>query len=402
MIEVIEAVKIINQAHINLPDEEIPLEKAIGRVSREDVFADTDFPPFDKVMMDGIAIKWKDFEAGLRTFKIRGVQAAGSPQMTIESDGHCLEVMTGAVSPIGADVVIPYEELQIDAAKCEAKVLTDESVIGKNIHKKGTDKIAGALLISNGTLLGTPEIAIAASVGKSRVLVVKQPTVAIVSTGNELVGIDETPLPHQIRKSNVYALAAELFKLGINSQLFHLSDDKQKMIQKLGEVLSEHQIVLMSGGVSKGKFDFVPEVLGRLGVVTKFHRIRQKPGKPLMFGVKEAKNVVFAFPGNPVSTFMCFHKYFIPWLKRIFGIRSLPNYHAILAEDFSIKTGLAYFLQVEARIDQQGKLLAKPQVGKGSGDHANLLGSNAFLELPAETYHFKKGDVYPLIPFREI
>jgi molybdopterin molybdotransferase len=402
MIEVTEAVKIINHAHIKLSDVEIPLEKSIGRVLKEDILANTDFPPFDRVMMDGIAVKWKDFEAGLRTFKIQGVQAAGSLKMAIEGDGSCLEVMTGAVSPKGADLVIPYEEVQIDAGKGEAKVLIDTTVPGKNIHIKGTDKKAGELLISKGTLLGTPEIAIAASVGKSRVLVAKQPTVAIVSTGNELVDIDQTPLPHQIRKSNVYAISAELVKLGIKSDLYHLPDDRPAMTQELEEILSDHQVILMSGGVSKGKFDFVPEVLEQIGVVKKFHRIKQKPGKPLMFGVKEEENIVFAFPGNPVSTFMCFHKYFVPWLKGILGIRSMPNYHAVLAEDFSIKTGLAYFLQVEARIDEQGKLIASPQVGRGSGDHANLLNSNAFLELPAETYHFKKGELYPLIPFREL
>lgn len=402
MIEVTEAVKIINQAHIKLPDVEIPLEKAIGRVLREDVFADTDFPPFDRVMMDGIAIKWKDFVARLRTFKIQGVQAAGAPQKAIQSDGSCLEVMTGAVSPNGADLVIPYEEVQIDAGKGEAMVLIDTTARGKNIHKKGTDKKAGDLLISKGTLLGTPEIAIAASVGKAHLLVAKQPTVAIVSTGNELVDIHETPLLHQVRKSNVYAMSAELIKLGIKSDLYHLPDDKPAMTQKLEEILSDHQVILMSGGVSKGKFDFVPEVLEGIGVVKKFHRIKQKPGKPLMFGVRENRNVVFAFPGNPVSTFMCFHRYFVPWLKHVLGLGSLPNYHAILGEDFAIKTGLTYFLQVDARIDEAGKLIARPLVGKGSGDHANLLSSNAFLELPAETYQFKKGEVYPLIPFRDI
>jgi molybdopterin molybdotransferase len=299
-------------------------------------------------------------------------------------------------------VVIPYEEVQIDPDKGEAQVLIEKTTKGKNIHKKGVDKKAGDLLVAKGTLLGTPEIAIAASVGQSELLVTKQPTVAIVSTGNELVGVDEVPLPHQVRKSNVYAMAAELIKLGIQSDLYHLPDDKETMTQKLRDIISDHQIILMSGGVSKGKFDYVPEVLENLGVEKRFHRIKQKPGKPLMFGVREERNVVFAFPGNPVSTFMCFHKYFVPWLRKVLGNGEITEHHAILADDFSIKTGLTYFLQVDARIDEAGKLIANPVVGKGSGDHANLLSSNAFMELPEETYHFKKGGVYPLIPFRDI
>ncbi|MCK5278553.1 MAG: molybdopterin molybdenumtransferase MoeA, partial [Cyclobacteriaceae bacterium] len=149
-------------------------------------------------------------------------------------------------------------------------------------------------------------------------------------------------------------------------------------------------------------FDFIPEVLEELGVKKMFHRISQKPGKPFWFGVKEGKKVVFAFPGNPVSTFLCYHKYLVPWLKKSFGLIQLPPRNAILAQDFSIKTSLTYFLQVKTDIDENGHLLAYPKVGRGSGDHANLLSSDAFLELPGNTFDFKKGEIFNLIPFRNI
>ncbi len=402
MIEVSEAVKIINATKLNLPVVEIPIEKAVGRILREEITADMDFPPFDRVMMDGIAIKWDDFNEGKREFKIAGIQPAGAPQMTLTAPGTCLEVMTGASAPKGTDVVIPYEDIEINKATETAIVQLDKIPKGKNIHKKGTDKLVGDSLVLPGTPLGTPEIAIAASVGRSKLKVTKNPSIAIISTGNELVDIKEVPLPHQVRKSNVYALSAELTRMGLKSEMYHLSDQKEMMLESMVRIMEKHDVLLMSGGVSRGKFDFVPEVLEELGVEKKFHRIKQKPGKPLMFGEKPGKNVVFAFPGNPVSTFMCFHKYFLPWIKSNLGWMDQSQYSAILTDDVSIKTGLTYFLQVSTHVNDQGQLLASPVVGRGSGDHANLLISNGFLELPAETYQFQKGHVFNLIPFRNI
>lgn len=400
MIEVHEATKIIKDSILNLPKISVPIQKALGRVLMQEVVADADFPPFDRVMMDGIGIKIKDFESGLRKFQISGIQAAGAPQMKLESSGKCLEVMTGAITPIGIDVVIPYEEIEIDAENKVATVHLEETKRGKNIHRKGTDKREGDLLISSGKLMGTPEIAVVASVGLQELYVTKNPSVAIISTGNELVAINENPLPHQIRRSNVYAIEAELKQFGIKSNLFHFDDEKEVLKEELEKVLNSHDLIILSGGVSKGKFDFIPGVLEDLGVVQKFHRIKQKPGKPFWFGVKNGKKVVFAFPGNPVSTFLCYHKYLVPWLRQSLGYDRIPSRKAILAEDITIKTKLTYFLQVGTFTDENGKLFAHPIMGKGSGDHANLLSSDAFLELPGEIENYKKGEVYDLISFR--
>jgi molybdopterin molybdotransferase len=402
MIEVSEAVKIINEARLSLPITTIPLEKAVGRVLRQDIFADMDFPPFDRVMMDGIAISWSDFEQGKRTYRIDGTQAAGHPQMKLKNVGGCLEVMTGAMIPEGADLVIPYEDIEIDRAKNEAKVLIDQTIPGKNIHKQGSDKKQGDLLVSSGAIIGTPEIAIAAAVGQAELLVTKNPSIAILATGNELVAIDEKPRPHQIRRSNVYALAAELRRMGLKSELFHVMDDRDSLTLTLKEMLDRYDVILLSGGVSMGKYDFVPDVLTSLGVEKKFHRIRQKPGKPFFFGVVDQKNVVFAFPGNPVSAFLCFHKYFLPWLRKSLGVKDIIERKAVLSMDFSLKTNLTYFLQVKTHINYEGRIIATPVIGRGSGDHANLLVSDAFLELPGNKSNFKKGEVFNLIPFREI
>ena len=228
----------------------------------------------------------------------------------------------------------------------------------------------------------------------------KNPRVAIISTGDELVDINLTPLPHQIRRSNVYALIAELKKFGLKADMYHFMDEKEELKHQMDKVLQNYNVILMSGGVSKGKFDFVPKVLLELGVKECFHRIQQKPGKPLWFGTADENKVVFAFPGNPVSTFLCFHKYFLPWFKKSIAQSHHNRNKAVLAVDFSIKTRLTYFLQVETYIEENGKVMAMPKTGRGSGDHANLLVANAFLELPANTFHFKKGEVYNLISFR--
>lgn len=400
MIEVKEAIQIVNKTIVEFPAIKVPLEKALGRILQQTIIADTDFPPFDRVMMDGIAIRYEDFNNGLRTFNIQGVQAAGAEQMKLTNSGSCLEVMTGAVAPKHADLVVPYEQVEIDIARGEATVNMDGVKKGSNIHLKGKDKKKGELLIDEGKVIGTPEIAVAASVGMTELEVTKNPSIAIISTGDELVDIHEKPLSHQIRRSNVYAIAAELKHFGIKTSLYHFNDEKEKLQNELEKVLKSHDVIIMSGGVSKGKFDFVPEALENLGVKKLFHRIQQKPGKPFWFGSREDKKVVFAFPGNPVSTFLCYHKYFVPWLRKSLGINILYEKKAILSEDFSIKSRLTYFLQVETSIDDNGQLIATPKVGKGSGDHANLLSSDAFLELPGNTYGFNKGEVFNLISFR--
>lgn len=401
MIEVSEAVKIINNARITFPEEEIPVEDAVGRILRQDVFADRDFPPFDRVMMDGIAVRKVDLDSGQKKFPILGVQAAGMPPMRLEP-GKCLEVMTGAIIPHGADIVVPYEDVALDYDQTLAVVRTDYAWVNSNIHRKGNDKKAGELLIRKGKCISPAEVAIAATVGLSKIKVTQRPSIAIVSTGDELVGINQDPEPHQIRMSNAYAIAAELQKSGIRPSMHHLKDDKSSLQNELGKILEYHDILLLSGGVSRGKYDYVPEALDELGIEKKIHRIRQKPGKPMFFGVKENQKVVFAFPGNPVSTFLCFYKYFLPWLQSNLGQSAILTRKAVLTSDFSIKTDLAYFLQVKTHFDEEGRLLAAPLIGHGSGDHANLLESDGFLELPPDTRLFRKGQAFGFIPFRDL
>jgi molybdopterin molybdotransferase len=213
--------------------------------------------------------------------------------------------------------------------------------------------------------------------------------------------VAETPKPYQIRQSNVYALQAALDTLNLPAHLLHFPDNKEATIKGIRQALVDNDVLILSGGVSKGKRDYVPEALEACGVNQHFHRVEQRPGKPFWFGISAQGKTIFALPGNPVSTFMCFYRYVRPWLLRSLGLPAPSSVSAILQEDVRFEPTLTYFLQVKLR-NEAGKLLAQPLQGHGSGDFANLIQCDGFLELPPAQDHFKAGENFPLILFREI
>jgi len=390
-----KALEIILNSTENFGTESVPFIESTGRVLKENIVADRDFPPFDRVSMDGVAIDIEAFNKGQRYFKIEGIQAAGSPQLTLKDSKNCIEAMTGAVLPKNTNAVIQYE--LTDTQKDVVTLKTEDVKYFKNIHKKGLDCKKGASLLLPGTLISAAEIGVLATVGKAQVIVAKQPKICIISTGDELVEVHQTPLPHQIRRSNVFTLVALLKRLDLPADTLHIKDDKTLLKQNIEEALKNHDVLLFSGAVSKGKFDFIPEVLNSLGVKKLFHRVKQKPGKPFWFGKKENKTV-FAFPGNPVSTFINCLKYFCPWYFKSMGIE-ITNQTAILASDYEFKSPLTYFLQVKLE-NKNGCVYAHPLTGNGSGDLANMASADAFIELPAEETVFKKGDIFSVLNYR--
>lgn len=396
LIEVNRALEIILRESADFGTEEVSFEESLGRVLREDIRADRDMPPFDRVSMDGIAISIEQFEQGRKEFRIESVQAAGSPRLKLESDDCCIEAMTGAVLPAYTDAVIPYEQVVIEDGR--ARILSKDVQLMQNVHRQGLDRKMNDLIIESERIVSSAEIGVMATVGAHRVRVGKLPKVAVVSTGDELVSVDSNPLPHQIRMSNVYSLKALLSPYGIEPDLYHLTDDPVSLQQKIGSLLEEYQVLIFSGAVSKGKFDHLPGILDDLGVVKLFHRIKQRPGKPFWFGKRE--NVtVFAFPGNPVSTCVSFVKYFLPWLRKGLGIVPVEQKFAVLDEDFEFNPKLTYFLQVKL-VNRNGVMHAIPEAGNGSGDLANLTLNDAFLELPAERSNFSEGEVFPYLAYR--
>lgn len=397
MISVTDAFTVTQQHLLTLPAETISLHDALGRVLRQSVRADRDFPPFDRVSMDGIGIRFADFEAGNRTFQVVGMQRAGQEQQTLSEPDTCLEVMTGAMLPIGVDAVIRYEDVTI--ARGTATINLDKLEQGQNIHARATDRRAGNDLLTPGTRIGPAELAVAASVGQLTLSVSALPRVALISTGDELVDIADVPLPYQIRRSNTYMLRAALAGLGIQATLHHIVDDEDMLQNELAHLLSQNDVLILSGGVSAGKADFVPDVLARLGVQKQFHQVAQRPGKPLWFGTVPNKpdspaKTVFALPGNPVSTVLCAYRYVLPYLQTSLGLPSAPKQYAQLAGPVTFRPGLTYFLPVSLTSAPDGRWLARPLPGSGSADFTNLTAADGFLELPPEQSEFGAGEAF--------
>ncbi len=397
MITVQTATNIVLENLIPLPVEVVPMHRSVGRVLREPLLADRDFPPFDRVSMDGIAICFANFEVGQRRFFMESTQAAGAPQLALKDKTNCIEVMTGAMLPQGTDAVIRYEDLSIEAGF--ATVSIENVQARQNIHRQGIDRRIGEVIVAEGSLISPAELGVAATIGKSELKVVALPRVCILSSGDELVEVNETPLPHQIRKSNVHVMAAVLGTWGLPADLLHLPDDPAAIEATLGDCLTKYDVLLMSGGVSMGKFDHIPSALEQIGVRQLFHKVSQRPGKPFWFG-RSVGTVVFAFPGNPVSSFMCLHRYFQLWLRASLGLQAIENQYAALAEDYFFKPDLTYFLQVKLAAGSDGRWLATPVTGQGSGDLANLVDTDAFIELPLERQVFQAGEVFPIWRYR--
>ncbi len=392
LITVNEASRIIEEATGTLPAEEVSLVGSMGRVLRQTVHADREVPPYDRVMMDGIAFSHKDWQNGGRNFAIAGIQAAGSPPKTLPGSGNCFEIMTGSVLSAGCDCIAPYEEVEIKDGF--AGVIDGfEAVPGRFIHKKGSDYPQGASLLQPGCRLTSRQIAVAAACGCTELKVTRFPNISLVSTGDELVEMGQPVDQHQIRPSNVYSLQTGLTALGIPTvKRFHLNDQPEELEKIIAGLLEVSDVIILSGGVSKGRYDYVPEILAKLGVKKLFHGVSQRPGKPFWFGVQEDRSPVsvFALPGNPLSTLICFHRFVIPALEKMLGLPvSLPVW-AVLAEPFDFKPPVTLFLPVSAEPQSNGLLSAVPRPGSNSGDYASIVETSGFVELPG-----RESDEFP-------
>ncbi|WP_128545889.1 molybdopterin molybdotransferase MoeA [Larkinella soli] len=398
MLSVPEAFSLILSHALTLPEEEIYIHQAAGRVLREPLTADRDFPPFDRVAMDGIAVQHRQFDSGRRVFTVTGMQRAGQPQQTLEDETGCLEVMTGAMLPVGADTVIRYEDVKITEGK--AQVLIDDVPPGQNVHRQAADRSRGETLVPAGTRLGPVEMAVASSVGKGTLRVTARPRIALISTGDELVSVSDTPEPYQIRTSNTLLLEAVLQAAGAQTMKFHMPDDVDIMESAVSRFIGDYNALVLSGGVSAGKADFVPELMRRLGIRQIFHQVAQRPGKPLWFGASAEGKVAFGLPGNPVSTFLCAIRYLLPWLKGSLGLPPDETPVARLSRSFTFAPQLTYFVPVSLSVDADGVWVAEPLPGSGSADYANLLRCHGFLELPRNRSEFSAGESFPVFTFR--
>ncbi|MBO2010620.1 molybdopterin molybdotransferase MoeA [Hymenobacter negativus] len=386
-----------------LPSETVSLPHASGRILAETLTADRDFPPFNRVAMDGIAITYAAWAGGQTAFAIQHAQYAGAPPRPLLSPHQAVEVMTGAVLPAGTDVVVRYEDILLHDNRATIQIPPPVAP-GVNIHHQAADRRVGDALLRPGTRLGPAELAVAATVGAAELAVTRPARVAVVSTGDELVGIHETPLPHQIRRSNAYALQALFGQDGADVSLFHLPDALDKLRDGLTNILGAgFDAVVLSGAVSKGRADHLPGLLRELHVEEIFHEVQQRPGKPLWFGAQTGGPVVFGLPGNPVSTFITACRYVRPWLRACQQPADAADASAafaspalaVLTVDIQFKPQLTHFVPVRLTVDGEGRRLATPLRVGGSGDLAGLVGATAFLELPPEPVGFAAGSVWP-------
>ena len=393
MVNVQEALNRLSLHPLQCESEEIHFEHSLGRILAAPILADRDFPPYDRVAMDGIALSFDQLKPGKR-FLVEKTIAAGQPKYQLQDPSNCVEIMTGAVLPDGCDTVVRYEDVDISDGVASISV---DIAKGQSIHWQGSDRKAKEIIVPVNKEIGAPEIGIAATVGKPMLEVWKVPAICLVSTGDELVPVGGTPELHQIRSSNAYVLRAALRRWHTTVDHEHLADDEEQVRAKIKVLLKRYQILIFIGGSSAGKYDFIPETLKAEGVEEHFYKIKQRPGKPMWFG-SVGDRFVFALPGNPVSCFLCLKRYFDFWLEHSLGI--LKGYpRAILSTSFEFHPSLTYFLQVTTE-DQDGSRIAHPVAGGGSGDHANLSSAEAFLELPEDREKFEAGASFLIHYFR--
>ncbi|MEO6078962.1 MAG: molybdopterin molybdotransferase MoeA [Steroidobacteraceae bacterium] len=377
-----------------LPIESLPVGQCAGGVLRENVYTERDQPPFDRVAMDGIALSAASVAGGLRRFRIQATQAAGDRPLELASPRNCIEIMTGAMLPAGCDAVVPVEKILVKDGTAE--LASDVTVTsGQFVHARASDMKQGSLLLQSGARLEAPDIAAAAGAGMARLRVSQQPACIVISTGNELIEPDEPIEPWQLRRSNAYGLAAALRRRGyLRVADDHLPDDAEILHTRLKEHLQSYEVLILCGGVSMGKFDLVPAALAACGVKQVFHKVAQRPGRPLWFGVSAGGNVVFALPGNPVSTLVCLARYVIPAISLAMGVREPPAGEKIaLAAPATLETALTGFLPVTVETDEWGRPWARTVSFNTSGDFAALAGTQGFVELPPGPNTYPKGFV---------
>jgi molybdopterin molybdotransferase len=361
-----------------LPPEEVSFGECVGRVLREDVAASHDAPERDNSAMDGYAVRAEDLPGALRV--IGDVPAGSVPSMPVER-GTAVRIMTGAFVPDGADTVV---QVELTDAGSETVNVQKALAQGANIRRRGEDMRAGDIVLRAGTCIGAPEIAVLASVQRRFVSVGRRPTVAILSTGDELIGIGDERTPGKIVNTNEHLLAALVAEAGgIARPLGIVRDTREATIEALASAASSG-FVITSGGVSVGAYDFVKDALDALGAETRFWQIAMKPGKPVVLS-RLRESVIFGLPGNPVSCFVSFHLFVAPALRKSSG-QEVDLFPPVVRARLTAPLRAAADRRVYFRVNviaRDGELLAAPRASQGSGSLTSMLNANGLAQVEA-------------------
>ncbi len=377
--------------------ESIEIEEAFGRVLARDVLADRDYPPFHRSTRDGFAVRAADVSAPGARLECVGELRAGGSFHGVVGTGQCVEIMTGASVPAGADAVV-----MIEHSRRDARTITFDRPAqrGDHIVSCASEARAGALLVPAKTRLGYAEMALAAQVGVTRLEVFARPRVAILSTGDEVVDARALPGPLQIRNSNGIAIEVLARTAGAQPIQIGNSPDEKKALRKEIERGLEAEILVLSGGVSMGKYDLVEQVLADLGAAFHFTGVAIRPGRPAVFATCRDK-LVFGLPGNPVSTMVTFELFVLPAIDLRTGAapRPLPMFRAKLATQVREKGPVVHFLP--ARIEWEGREARVTQLPwQGSGDVVALASANGFLVVGPERPEIAAGEWVDVLPRR--
>ncbi len=400
MISVTEAINIIFEQTKKLPAERIRLEKARGRVLAEDVVADMDLPPFDRARMDGYAVRAKDTANAPIELRVVGEAAAGAGWHEREMQaGEAVRIMTGAPIPLGADAVQQVEVTK-ESADGSAVRIERAATVGQFITKRGTEIRRGETVLRAGTEINAAMMAALASFGYAEVKVAKRPRVAVLATGTELVAVSETPGADQIRDSNSYSLAAYAELAGATIEQLPLAGDDTKILQQaIEDAATRCDVLVLSGGVSMGVYDFTKAALRALDAEIFFERVRLRPGKPTVFA-RLGNTLIFGLPGNPVSVSVTFNLFARTALRRLQGIQedaALKEEHAVLAREVKGSIERASYLPATLRTNREGTLIAEPLRWGGSSDFVAFTQATALIIVPEGMKMIEAGAVASIV-----
>jgi molybdopterin molybdotransferase len=399
MLQVAEALKILLSAARPLAVVDVDLDKSLGHILASPVTADRDFPPTDRSAMDGFAVRAGDTTSAGATLRVTGELPAGrSADGVTVNAGEAVRIFTGGVIPRGADAVVMVELTEEDRASGTVRVL-EPTQAGQHIRRRGEDLKAGEIVLAAGAPVGPAEIAALAAVGRARIDVIRPPSVAVISTGDEIVDVEEAPAPHQVRNSNGRMLIAQLAAMGLAStDLGIVTDDPGRLDEAIERGL-EGDVLVLTGGVSVGEYDLVGGALARAGCEILFHKVAMRPGKPIL-AARRAGCLVLGLPGNPVSAFTGFHVFVAPALRRLMGHADpvAPPIRATLLDRVHRKPGrLAYQL---ARLSwRDGRPVVAPVRSASSGDVLSLARANAFIVVPGGTEAVEAGADVDVVPW---
>ena len=369
--------------------EAVSLLASNGRILAEPLTADRDFPPFPRSTRDGYAVRSSDVASIPAQLKLMGQIKAGQSFDKELHSGECVEIMTGAPVPAGADAVVMVE---FTGAAGDTIRINRSVAPGENVVPKGSEAKSGQIILEAGIRLTHAQIAIAAAVGKSKLGVYAQPRISILPTGDEIVDIGQAPGPNQIRNSNSYSLAAQVENAGGQPLQLPVAPDEKTNLRDLTERGLEADLLVLSGGVSMGKYDLVEQVLAELGAEFYFTGAKIQPGKPVVFGKVRGK-YFFGLPGNPVSTMVTFELFVRPMIEALGGAKPSPLRfaQAALKREFKTKTGLTRFLPAILSGGPE-----RPEVElvawQGSGDIAAMSKANCYLVIPEERESLAAGE----------